>query len=182
MRVDPASHTMVGVRYIPSPNFDERPAGIPISLILLHNISLPPKEFGGVYIDQLFMNQLNPNEHPYFAEIADQKVSSHILIRRSGELVQFVPFHKRAWHAGESNYKGKPRVNDFSIGIELEGADDIPYEAKQYMVLATLVDSLRIAYPSLTKEGIVGHSDVAPGRKTDPGLAFEWKKFHDLLA
>ena len=182
MRVDPASHRVVGVRFVPSPNFDERPEGMPITLIVMHNISLPPNEFGGTYVEQLFTNQLNPNEHSYFAEIADKKVSAHVLIRRNGELVQFVPFHKRAWHAGESNYKGKPRVNDFSIGIELEGADDIPYEPEQYSVLSTLVDSLRIAYPSLCKQDIVGHSDIAPGRKSDPGLAFEWKRFTELLA
>lgn len=182
MRVDPASHMVVGVRFVPSPNFDERPEGMPITLMVVHNISLPPNEFGGTCIEQLFTNQLNPNEHPYFAEIADQKVSAHVLIRRTGELVQFVPFHKRAWHAGESKYKGKPRVNDFSIGIELEGTDDVPYEPEQYSVLSTLVDSLRIAYPSLSKQDIVGHSDIAQGRKTDPGLAFNWQNLRDLLA
>ena len=182
MRVDPASHMIVGVRFVPSPNFDQRPVGVPTSLIVIHNISLPPGEFGGPYIQQLFTNQLDPNEHPYFKTIADQKVSAHVLIRRGGELVQFVPFDKRAWHAGESNYKGKPRANDFSIGIELEGADEIPYEPEQYAVLASLVDSLRAAYPALSKDDIAGHSDIAPGRKSDPGMAFEWKKFRDLLA
>ena len=168
--------------FVPSPNFDERPVGVSVSLIVIHNISLPPNEFGGSYIEQLFTNQLDPNEHPYFAEIADKKVSAHILIRRDGELVQFVPFNKRAWHAGESNYKGKSHTNDFSIGIELEGADEIPYEPEQYTVLATLVDSLRMVYPLLTKEDIVGHSDIAPDRKTDPGLAFAWEKLNELLA
>ncbi len=182
MRVDPVSHLIVGVRYVPSPNFDERPAGTQLSLIVVHNISLPPNEFGGTYIEQLFTNQLDPNDHPYFAKIADKKVSAHILIRRNGSMVQFVPFNMRAWHAGESNYKGKPRSNDYSIGIELEGADEIPYELEQYAVLASLVDSLRMAYPSLTKENLAGHSDIAPGRKSDPGLAFNWKKFRDLLA
>ncbi|MEM7400472.1 MAG: 1,6-anhydro-N-acetylmuramyl-L-alanine amidase AmpD [Pseudomonadota bacterium] len=182
MRVDPASHRVVGVRFVPSPNYDERPEGVSVSLIVVHNISLPPNEFGGSYIEQLFTNRLNPNDHPYFLEIADNKVSAHILIRRSGEVLQFVPFNKRAWHAGESSYKGKAKVNDFSIGIELEGADEIPYEPEQYAVLATLVDSLRMAYPSLSKEDITGHSDIAPSRKTDPGLVFNWEKFTDLLA
>jgi len=181
MRIDPASHLVAGVRFVPSPNFDERPTNIPLSLIVIHNISLPPGEFGGPYIEQLFTNQLDPEAHPYFKKIADQKVSAHVLIRRDGSMLQFVPFSKRAWHAGESNYKGKPRSNDYSIGIELEGADNTPYEAVQYSVLATLVDSLRMAYPSLSKEDIVGHADIAPGRKTDPGLAFQWKRFQEIL-
>ncbi len=182
MRVDPASHTVVGVRYVPSPNFDERPDGTLLSLVVVHNISLPPNEFGGLYIEQLFTNQLDPNEHPYFEEIKDHKVSAHILIRRDGEVVQFVPFNKRAWHAGKSEYKGCENCNDFAIGIELEGTDEKPYDEVQYLVLATLVDSLRMAYPSLRKEDIVGHSDIAPGRKTDPGHAFQWNQLHDLLA
>ena len=182
MRVDTASHLVVGVRYVPSPNCDERPDNTSISLIVIHNISLPPNEFGGTYIQQLFTNQLDPNEHPYFSKIADKKVSTHVLIRRDGELVQFVPFNKRAWHAGESIYKDKPCSNDYSIGIELEGADEVPYESEQYSVLASLVDSLRMTYPSLNKEDIVGHTDVSPGRKTDPGLAFNWNKFRNLLA
>ena len=182
MRVDPASHIVVGVRYVPSPNFDDRPVGIPLSLVVIHNISLPPNGFGGPYIEQLFTNQLDPSVHPYFEEIKDQKVSAHILIRRDGTIVQFVPFNKRAWHAGKSNYKGCENCNDFAIGLELEGADEIPYENVQYSVLATLVDSLRIAYPSLSKEDIVGHSDIAANRKTDPGLAFEWEKFREQLA
>ena len=182
MRIDPASHRVVGVRFVPSPNYDERPANSPLSLIVIHNISLPPNEFGGPYIEQLFTNQLDPNEHPYFKKIAESKVSAHLLIRRNGELLQFVPFNKRAWHAGESNYNGKSRANDFSIGIELEGADEVPYEPEQYSVLASLVDALRMAYPSLNKQDIAGHSDIAPGRKSDPGLAFNWEKFRDLLA
>ncbi len=182
MRVDPASHLIAGVRYVPSPNFDERPPDVPLSLIVIHNISLPPKEFGGPYIEQLFTNQLDSNEHPYFDEIKDQKVSAHVLIRRNGEVTQFLPFNKRAWHAGQSEYKGCDNCNDFAIGIELEGADEIPYEEVQYSVLAALVDSLRMVYPSLSKEAIVGHSDISPDRKTDPGLAFQWKKFRELLA
>lgn len=182
MRIDPASHTVVGVRFVPSPNFDERPESVSVSLVVVHNISLPPNEFGGPFIEQFFTNHLDPKAHPYFSEIAVQKVSAHILIRRDGEVVQFVPFHKRAWHAGESEYKGFKNCNDFAIGIELEGVDETPYEEVQYAVLATLVDSLRVAYPSLSKEDVVGHSDVAPSRKTDPGLAFQWKKFQDQLA
>jgi len=182
MRIDPASHTVVGVRFVPSPNFDNRPANTPLSLIVVHNISLPPGEFGGPYIEQLFANQLDPKAHPYFERIVDQKVSAHILIRRDGSMVQFVPFNKRAWHAGESTYKGKPRSNDYSIGIELEGADEIAFETAQYTVLATLIDSLRVVYPSLSKEDIVGHSDIAPNRKSDPGLAFNWENLRGLLA
>lgn len=184
MRIDPASHTVVGVRYAPSPNFDQRPVGVGtrLSLIVVHNISLPPKEFGGPFIEQFFTNQLDPKAHPYFSEIAEQKVSAHILIRRDGQVVQFVPFNKRAWHAGKSVYKGCENCNDFAIGIELEGADEMPYEEVQYSVLATLVDSLRVVYPSLSKEAIVGHSDIAPERKTDPGLAFSWQNFRELLA
>ena len=182
MRVDPTSHLVVGVRYVPSPNFDDRPAGTSLSLVVVHNISLPPNEFGGPYIEQLFTDQLDSSVHPYFEEIKDQKVSAHILIRRDGTVVQFVPFNKRAWHAGKSKYKGCENCNDFSIGLELEGADETPYENVQYSVLATLVDSLRVAYPSLSKEGIVGHSDIAPNRKTDPGLAFEWENLREQLA
>jgi len=182
MRVDAASHLIVGVRYVPSPNYDERPEGTLLSLVVVHNISLPPNEFGGNYIEQLFTNQLDPGEHSYFEEIKDHKVSAHILIRRDGEVVQFVPFNKRAWHAGKSEYKGCENCNDFAIGIELEGADDTPYEEAQYLVLATLVDSLRVVYPSLSKEDIVGHSDIAPERKSDPGMAFSWQNFRELLA
>jgi len=182
MRIDPASHLVVGVRYAPSPNFDERPVNTPLSLVVVHNISLPPNEFSGPYIEQLFTNQLDPSAHPYFEEIKDHKVSAHILIRRDGEVVQFVPFNKRAWHAGQSSYKGCENCNDFAIGIELEGVDETPYEELQYSVLATLVDSLRMVYPSLSKKDIVGHSDIAPGRKTDPGMAFQWKKFREQLA
>ena len=182
MRIDPASHLISGIHYVPSPNADERDDNYELSLIVIHNISLPPNEFGGPFIEQFFTNQLDPKTHPYFSEITKQKVSAHILIRRDGEVVQFVPFNRRAWHAGKSSYEGKECCNDFSIGIELEGADDVVYEDEQYRVLATLVDALRTAYPNLNKNRITGHSDIAPGRKTDPGLAFKWKKLHDLLA
>ena len=182
MRVDPASHLLIGVNYLPSPNSDKRPENCPASLIVIHNISLPPNEFGGPYIEQLFTNQLNYKGHPYFAEISDQKVSAHVLIRRDGSVIQFVPFNYRAWHAGQSNYEGRVNCNDYSIGIELEGADDISYEDRQYFVLVTLINALLIAYPSLSKNRIVGHSDIAPDRKTDPGPSFNWERFKNELA
>ncbi|MYB89360.1 MAG: 1,6-anhydro-N-acetylmuramyl-L-alanine amidase AmpD [Proteobacteria bacterium] len=182
MRVDPASHLITGVHYVPSPNTDERPGGCQPSVIVLHNISLPPGEFGGPGIEQLFTNQLDPDAHPDFAPIAEHRVSAHVLIRRDGSIVQFVPFHRRAWHAGISSYQGRENCNDFSIGIELEGTDTLPYENGQYQVLATLIDALRIAYPSLSRQRIVGHSEIAPDRKTDPGQAFDWDRLHQELA
>ena len=182
MRVDPASHLIVGVNYVPSPNADERPENCVASLIVIHNISLPPNEFGGPYVEQFFTNQLDPNEHPYFAEISEQKVSAHVLISRDGSVIQFVPFNLRAWHAGKSKYDGREGCNDYSIGIELEGADELAYEDRQYSVLVTLIDALRIAYPSLSKNRVVGHSEIAPNRKTDPGPAFNWERFKSELA
>ncbi len=182
MRVDPASHLITGVHYVPSPNTDERPGGCQPSVIVLHNISLPSGEFGGPGIEQLFTNQLDPDAHPDFASIAEHRVSAHVLVRRDGSIVQFVPFHRRAWHAGISSYQGRENCNDFSIGIELEGTDTLPYENAQYQVLATLIDALRIAYPSLSRQRIVGHSEIAPDRKTDPGQAFDWDRLHQELA
>ncbi|MFW2372891.1 MAG: 1,6-anhydro-N-acetylmuramyl-L-alanine amidase AmpD [Gammaproteobacteria bacterium] len=170
-----------GIRYICSPNHDERPAKAQPELLVIHNISLPPGEFGGSYIDQLFTNQLNPNEHPYFQQINSLQVSSHALIRRSGEIVQYVPFHQRAWHAGASSYCGRECCNDFSIGIELEGTDDLPFEDIQYQQLAKLIRALWRTYPEIPKDAITGHSDIAPGRKTDPGPAFNWTKLKQLL-
>ncbi len=166
---------------IPSKNCDTRPKACPISLIVVHNISLPPGEFGGPYISQLFTNQLNPSEHPYFEEIHQLKVSSHLLIRRDGEIIQYVPFHQRAWHAGVSSYCGKTACNDFSIGIELEGTDELPYEDIQYQKLAELITELRQCYPDITKDAITGHSDIAPERKTDPGPAFDWDHLKSLI-
>ncbi len=166
---------------IPSDNCDVRPEAEAISLVVVHNISLPPGEFGGPYIDQLFTNQLNPDEHPYFRDIHQLRVSSHILIRRDGEIIQYVPFHIRAWHAGASSYCGRERCNDFSIGIELEGTDDQPYEPVQYHRLAELIIELRRCYPDIAKDAITGHSDIAPGRKTDPGPAFDWAYLKKLL-
>lgn len=182
MRVDPSSHLIVGARYMPSPNADARPQSCPATLIVIHNISLPPNEFGGPYIEQLFTNQLDPSAHPYFSSIAKQKVSAHILIKRDGSIVQFVAFNFRAWHAGPSEYQGCCDCNDFSIGVELEGADELPYTDAQYAVLAALIDTLRIAYPHLDKQRIVGHSDIAPQRKTDPGPAFDWQRLMSALA
>ncbi|MCW9029287.1 MAG: 1,6-anhydro-N-acetylmuramyl-L-alanine amidase AmpD [Kangiella sp.] len=165
-----------------SPNCDERPDNEAPTLIVIHGISLPPGEYGGPWIDALFTNSLDPHAHPYFAEIHQLRVSSHLLIRRDGELVQYVPFNQRAWHAGLSSYEGRERCNDFSIGIELEGTDDEPYEPAQYQVLAECVAALLTAYPQLSAGRIAGHSDIAPGRKTDPGPHFDWPRFRQRLA
>jgi AmpD protein len=181
LRVDPATGLVPGAAYVPSPNRDERPPGQRPELVIVHGISLPPGEFGGPWIERLFTNTLPPEEHPYFAGIAGQRVSAHVLIRRDGGLVQFVPFHLRAWHAGMSAWRGRERCNDFSIGIELEGTDTMPYEDAQYGALAALVAALVRAYPTIPPEAIAGHEDVAPGRKTDPGPAFEWPRFKTLL-
>jgi AmpD protein len=160
-----------GAHRVPSPNCDARPEGAEISLIVIHNISLPPGEFGGPGVEQLFTNRLNPDEHPYYATIQGLRVSAHFLIRREGEVVQFVPCGLRAWHAGASCWQGRERCNDFSIGIELEGSDDLPFNDAQYRALNELLEILRQTYPIT---GIAGHSDIAPGRKTDPGACFDW--------
>lgn len=170
-----------GVKRVLSPHCDERPNEETPSLLVIHNISLPPAEFGGPYIDQLFTGQLDPNEHPYFATIHHLRVSSHILIRRDGEIIQYVPFNKRAWHAGVSQFEGRERCNDFSIGIELEGTDTLPFTPEQYQSLAAITQRLMKNYP-VTPSRITGHSDIAPGRKTDPGPAFDWPHYHHLLA
>ena len=151
-------------------------------LIVVHGISLPPGEFGGPWIDCLFTNTLPAEEHPYFRAVARLTVSTHLLVRRDGELVQYVPFRLRAWHAGTSSYRGRDRCNDFSIGVELEGADDIPYEPAQYRALCDAILALCDAYPSLSTERVAGHSDIAPGRKTDPGPSFDWPRLRALLA
>lgn len=160
-----------------SPNFDDRPEPEDISLIVIHCISLPPGEFGGPWIDALFKNSLDPGAHPYFVGIHQLRVSCHTLIRRDGELVQYVPFHKRAFHAGASCYRGRTTCNDFSIGIELEGTETSPYTDIQYQELAKLVGTLLETYPTLSTERIAGHSDIAPDRKTDPGPSFDWERF-----
>jgi N-acetyl-anhydromuramoyl-L-alanine amidase len=149
---------------------------------MVHGISLPPGEFGGPWIDRLFTNTLDAKEHAYFAEIAHLKVSSHLLVRRTGELVQYVPFHRRAWHAGASSYNGRERCNDFSIGIELEGVDDLAYEPAQYRALSEVILALCNAYDTLSPLRVTGHEHIAPGRKTDPGPAFDWPRLRALLA
>lgn len=176
MQIDIATGLVAQARQVSSPNWDERPTDELPHLLVIHGISLPPGEFGGPWIDQLFTNSLQPEAHPYFAEIGHLKVSSHLLIRRDGELVQYVPLNKRAWHAGQSCFRGRDCCNDFSIGVELEGTDELPYAEEQYQVLNQLVAALLSAYPSITPDSIVGHSDIAPGRKTDPGTAFDWNR------
>lgn len=164
-----------------SPNCDERPPGTTIDLLVIHGISLPPAQFGGPHVIDLFQNRLDTSAHPYFATLDGLRVSSHVLMRRDGSVVQFVPFDRRAWHAGVSRFDGRERCNDFSIGIELEGADDIAYTAAQYAGLASLASALMSTYPAITARRITGHSDIAPGRKTDPGPAFDWLYFRTLL-
>ncbi len=164
--------------YLPSPNCDDRPADALIDLLVIHNISLPPGEFGGEAIADLFLNRLDPQAHPYYAGIAGLRVSSHFLIRRDGALLQFVPCLKRAWHAGQSQWCGRERCNDFSVGIELEGVDDLPFSDAQYECLSVLARALYVRYPI---QASVGHSDIAPGRKTDPGPHFSWTRYFSAL-
>ena len=166
-------------RLVDSPNQDERPPGTSITLAVIHSISLPPGQFGGDAIERLFTNRLDPAAHPYFAQIAHLEVSSHFLVRRDGELVQFVPVERRAWHAGASSWRGRGRCNDFSVGIELEGTDDGPFTDAQYARLAALIGHLRRTHPL---RDIAAHSDIAPGRKTDPGAAFDWPRLLASLA
>ncbi|MFQ5633748.1 MAG: 1,6-anhydro-N-acetylmuramyl-L-alanine amidase AmpD [Gammaproteobacteria bacterium] len=182
LRLNPESGLVDGARQVPSPNCDERPPDCKPELIVVHGISLPPGQFGGPWIDRLFTNRLDPDAHPYFRGIADTAVSSHLLIERSGDVVQYVPLHKRAWHAGQSCYADRDGCNDFSIGIELEGTDTLAYTDAQYAVLCGLVHTLRDSCASLANAPIVGHSDIAPERKTDPGPAFDWERFRRQLA
>lgn len=170
-----------GARQLPSPNCDARPDPADISLLVIHAISLPPDRFGGAWIDDLFTNRLDPAAHPYFATIHTLRVSAHLLIRRDGEVVQYVPFRERAWHAGASSFRGRERCNDFSIGIELEGCDTQAFTDRQYRQLVTATRALLTAYPRLSHEAIVGHSDIAPGRKTDPGPCFDWARYRAAL-
>ncbi|NOS87409.1 MAG: 1,6-anhydro-N-acetylmuramyl-L-alanine amidase AmpD [Methylococcaceae bacterium] len=169
-------HYLTDALQRPSPNYDDRPDPDDISLVVIHCISLPPGQFDNAYIDQLFNNQLDPNAHPYFQDIHTLRVSAHVLIKRDGTLVQYVPFHKRAWHAGKSNYKGRERCNDFAIGIELEGTEHTPYTDAQYQQLQSVLESLLSTYPQLSWQRITRHSDIAPGRKTDPGESFDWQR------
>jgi AmpD protein len=182
LKVDPASGLLNGAAFFPSPNCDSRPAGVEADLIVVHGISLPPGDFGGPWIDLLFTNTLPADVHPYFAEVGSMRVSSHLVIKRDGAVTQYVKFTERAWHAGKSSFRGRAACNDFSVGIELEGTDTLPYEDAQYQVLAEVVAALCAAYPNLSTDRLVAHSDIAPGRKTDPGPAFEWPRARSLIA
>jgi AmpD protein len=176
LRVHVATGLLEGVRQVLSPHHDARPEGMAPDLLVIHNISLPPAEFGGPWIEKLFNGHLPPDVHPYFAAVHAARVSAHVLVRRDGEVVQFVPFHRRAWHAGASQYEGRSACNDFSIGIEIEGTDDIFFEDAQYDAARQVIMALLEAYPMLSTTRVVGHSDIAPGRKTDPGPAFDWAR------
>lgn len=169
---------MRGARWQASPNFDARPDGAGISLIVVHAISLPPGQFGGPWVDRLFTNKLDPDAHPYFRKIHRLRVSSHLCIFRTGAVRQYVDLDRRAWHAGESCFDGRTRCNDFSIGIELEGGDEQPFDPRQYRRLGEVARTLMHAFPAITPARIVGHSDIAPGRKTDPGPHFDWLRLH----
>jgi Negative regulator of beta-lactamase expression len=182
MRIDPETGLLDIATQVPSPNCDTRPNDCPIDLLVIHAISLPEGEFGGPWIDALFCNRLEANAHADFAAICGLTVSAHALIRRDGKITQYVPFQQRAWHAGESSFKGRERCNDFSIGIELEGCDEQAFEPAQYQQLAQLAHALMRTYPGITTERITGHRDIAPGRKTDPGPHFDWDKLRQLLA
>ncbi len=164
------------IDYIPSPNCNDRPDPEDISLIVIHNISLPPGQFDGDAVIKFFTNQLDFSSHPYYQKIKDMKVSSHLFLRRNGSWIQFVPFAKRAWHAGESSWEGRANCNDYSIGIELEGTDSEFYTDEQYEQLRIMLVKLRVQYPKITPDRIVGHSDIAPARKTDPGSSFDWAR------
>lgn len=167
--------------FCPSPNFNVRPENSEIDLLIIHNISLPPGEFGGGYVQQFFQNKLDSCQHPYFETIAELKVSAHLFIERDGKVTQFVPFTARAWHAGNSCFADVADCNNYSIGVELEGTDEIPYTDAQYLALEKVSRQLLLTYPKLTPERITGHSDVSPGRKTDPGPAFDWQRYRTSL-
>lgn len=177
--VDKDSGLITPARQLPSPNRDERPAGTDISLLLVHGISLPPGEFATGAVEALFLNTLDFEAHPYYDEIRGLEVSSHLLIDRHGAVTQFVSFNDRAWHAGESFFRGRTRCNDFAIGVELEGTDTTPYTAAQYAALSGVSAAIMAAYPAISPRTIAAHSDVAPGRKTDPGPAFDWQRLYD---
>ncbi|GLZ84018.1 N-acetyl-anhydromuranmyl-L-alanine amidase [Metapseudomonas resinovorans] len=180
MQLDLASGWCQGISHCPSPNFNCRPQG-EVSLLVIHNISLPPAQFGTGKVQEFFQNRLDPAEHPYFEGIRDLKVSAHFLIERDGAVTQFVSCNERAWHAGVSLFDGRDNCNDFSLGIELEGTDDLPFTEPQYAALIALVEQLRLVFPTITPERICGHSDIAPGRKTDPGPAFDWARLRAAL-
>ena len=172
---------LLEARQLFSPNKSARPQDVAIDLLVIHGISLPPGQFGGGYVQKLFTNQLPMGEHSSFIDLKSVQVSSHLLIERIGQVTQFVSFLERAWHAGESMFGGRKDCNDFSIGIELEGTDYVPYASEQYQVLADVTHHIMKAYPQITLDHIVGHSDIAPGRKTDPGPRFDWKHYRNLL-
>lgn len=182
LRIEPATGLLAGVRQVLSPHFDARPNGVTPELVVVHGISLPAGEFGGPWIDHLFAGDLRADAHPSFRDTAALRVSAHALIRRDGSITQYVPFGMRAWHAGQSRYQGRSGCNDFSIGVELEGTDETPYMDAQYESLAALVKALLATYPTLSGERIAGHSDIAPGRKTDPGPAFDWQRWRRMLS
>jgi AmpD protein len=181
MHINKTTGLIDGVNFISSPNYNRRPEECEIDLLVIHGISLPPGQFGGEEVVALFTNTLNYTTHPYFETLKDIKVSSHLFIRRHGAIIQFVPFHLRAWHAGASHFQGRENCNDFAIGVELEGTDEIPYTDEQYQQLVKVVHALQNAYPAITAQRIVGHSDIAPGRKTDPGPSFDWQQLHGFL-
>lgn len=180
--ISPGAGLLRPATQCPSPNQDDRPAGVEPDMIIIHGISLPPGQFGGDYIEAFFTNCLDCSAHPYFAEIEGLQVSSHLLLHRDGAVVQFVPFGRRAWHAGESSFRGRPACNDYSIGIELEGTDTEPYTDAQYAQLVSVIAAICESYPRITSRHIAGHCDVAPGRKSDPGPAFDWLRLYDGLA
>lgn len=175
-------HWLDGALRVPSPNCSARPDPVDVSLLVIHNISLPPGQFGGPHIDELFCNRLDPAAHPYFAGICHLQVSSHLLIRRDGSVVQYVPFDRKAWHAGRSSFDGREECNEYSIGVELEGTDTLPFSPEQYRTLTGITATLLSCYPAITRERITGHSDIAPGRKTDPGPCFDWQAYRSALA
>jgi len=181
MKVDRVSSLLTPARYAPSPHCDDRPENTTIDMIVIHNISLPPGEFDTGAVEKFFCGKLDFSQHPYYETIKDLKVSPHLFIDRTGLITQFVPFAKRAWHAGESSFEGRTHCNDFSIGIELEGTDTVCYTKNQYTQLAHVIDTLREAYPEILRKRIVGHSDISPGRKTDPGKIFEWSYLDCLI-
>ena len=181
-QLDAQAHWLCAARRKPSPNCDARPAATAIDLLVIHSMSLPPGKFGGHNIDRLFTNTLACDAHPYFERLKALRVSAHLMIDRHGDVTQYVPFHKRAWHAGQSAFRGRRHCNDFSIGIELEGTDDMAYEGVQYRALAGVIKALRQRWPCLVDANIRGHCHVAPGRKTDPGPSFDWTYLYALLA
>jgi AmpD protein len=182
VEIDLTTGLLTDTKYLPSPHCNERPRGIAIDMIVIHCIALPPTQFGNGCIEAFFAGELDFSADPYFETIQDLRVSAHLLISRQGVITQFVPFNLRAWHAGLSVFQGRDGCNDFSVGIELEGSDDLPYEKIQYKKLTVVTQALLKTYPAITHERIVGHSDIAPGRKTDPGKCFDWRYFTGLLA